>query len=88
MKVEFLDRFNKDLDKLKVKHVKDGVRKLILHLEEANSLSEIPNLKKLAGHKSAYRIRVGDYRLGLFIEGSTVQFARILDRKDIYKVFP
>ncbi len=88
MKVEFLDRFSKDLDKLKVKHVKVGVLKLILRLEAANNLSEIPNLKKLAGHKSAYRIRIGDYRLGMFIEGSSVQLARILDRKDIYKVFP
>jgi mRNA interferase RelE/StbE len=88
MQVEFLDRFSKDLDKLKVKHVKEAVRKLILRLEAANSPSEIPNLKKLAGHKSAYRVRLGDYRLGMFIEGSTVQLARILDRKDIYKVFP
>jgi mRNA interferase RelE/StbE len=88
MQVEFLDRFSKDLDKLKVKHVKDGVLKLIHRLEAANNLSEIPNLKKLAGHKSAFRVRIGDYRSGMFIEGNTVQLARILDRKDIYKVFP
>jgi hypothetical protein len=46
MQVEFLERFSKDLDKVKVKHVKDAIRKLILRLEAANSLSEIPNLKK------------------------------------------
>ncbi|MGH2412635.1 MAG: type II toxin-antitoxin system RelE family toxin, partial [Microcystaceae cyanobacterium] len=36
----------------------------------------------------AYRIRLGDYRIGLFIEGKTVTFARVLHRKEIYRYFP
>jgi len=46
------------------------------------------NLKKLKGFKTAYRIRVGDYRIGLFISNDTVEFARVVHQKDIYKVFP
>ncbi|HEV7231312.1 MAG TPA: plasmid stabilization protein, partial [Bacteroidia bacterium] len=72
----------------KVKHVREAVRKFILRLEAANSLSEIPSLKKLTGHKTAYRVRIGDHRLGFFYEGNVVLLARILDRKEIYKVFP
>jgi mRNA interferase RelE/StbE len=49
---------------------------------------EIPHLKKLQGFKSVYRIRIGDYRIGIFIDGNTVQFVRVLNRKDIYKYFP
>ncbi len=88
MQVEFLERFHKDLDKIQVAHVKEVVRKTILKVESANSLSELTNLKKLSGHKHAYRIKIGDYRIGLYIENSIVEFARVIHRKDIYNVFP
>ena len=35
---------------------------------------EITNLKKLQGYENAYRIRVGDYRIGLIFDGQTVLF--------------
>ena len=88
MQVEFLQKFSKDIDKLNQKSVKTSLSKLILLIESSNDISGIPNLKKLAGHKSAYRIRIGDYRVGFFYENRKVIFARIVHRKDIYKVFP
>ena len=88
MKVEFLKKFSKDLDGIKTKSVKQALMRLIEMMEEADSLDEIPNTKKLKGHKSAYRTRVGDYRLGFFFENSTILLARFLHRKDIYKIFP
>ncbi len=88
MKVEFLNKFVKDLDNLTVGKVKLSVIKTIELLEAANNLSEIPNLKKLKGHKSAYRIKLGEYRIGIFVEGKVVEMARFIHRKDIYKVFP
>ncbi|MFZ1081165.1 MAG: type II toxin-antitoxin system RelE/ParE family toxin [Candidatus Kryptoniota bacterium] len=88
MRVEFLDKFGRDIDKLSVKSVKESVRRLILQVETAESVTSIPQVKKLAGFKSAYRIRIGDYRIGIFVEGDLVQFARLVHRKDIYKVFP
>ena len=88
MQVEFLSKFSKDIDRINVKPVKSGLIKLIRLIESEKSLSNIPNLKKLTGHRSAYRVRIGDYRVGFFYEGSKVIFARIVNRKDIYKVFP
>ena len=88
MQVEFLSRFSKDLDKLNQKSVKTNLIKLIHLVEAVSDLNEIPHLKKLKGHKSAYRVRVGDYRLGLFYENNKVIFARFVHRKDIYKLFP
>ena len=88
MKVEFLDKFDKDIDKITLKNVKSNLLKLIVSVEAAKSLSEIKNTKKLKGHKSAYRIRIADYRVGIFVEGDKVIFARIVHRKDIYNVFP
>ena len=64
------------------------VTQLIHDLENAEKLQFIPNTKKLKGHKTAYRIRFGDYRVGLFSEKNIVQLAGILHRKDIYKFFP
>lgn len=38
---------------------------------------------------NAYRIRVGDYRIGLYIfEDGTAELAYVRHRRDIYKVFP
>jgi mRNA interferase RelE/StbE len=88
MKVEFLSKFLKDLDKLNVKSVKKSVVETIELLETIQSLTEISNLKKLKGHKSAYRIKIGDYRIGIFVEGNKIEMARVVHRKDIYKVFP
>ncbi len=88
MRAEFLDKFNRDLDKINLKNVKISIEKIILRVESAETLSQIPNVKKLSGYKSAYRIRLGDYRIGVFIEGNVVIFARIVHRKEIYNVFP
>jgi len=88
MKVEFLRKFSKDLDEVRPKSTKESVIRIIELMEVVDSLEKIPNIKKLKGHKSAYRVRIGDYRLGFFFENSTILLARILHRKDIYRIFP
>lgn len=88
MQVEFLKKFSKDLDDLKSKSLKLSLIRLIELMEEVDGLEKIPNTKKLKGHKTAYRTRLGDYRLGFFFENSTILLARFLHRKDIYKIFP
>ncbi|MEP6950966.1 MAG: hypothetical protein ABI863_16890 [Ginsengibacter sp.] len=88
MKVEFLKKFSKDIDGLNLKPVKQAMMRLIELMEAVDSLEKIPNTKKLTGHKTAYRTRIGDYRLGFFLEKSTILLARFVHRKDIYKVFP
>jgi mRNA interferase RelE/StbE len=88
MQVEFLSKFCKDLDYISQKSVKINIKKLINLVEAADNLNEIPNLKKLVGFKSAYRVRIGDYRVGFFYEDHKILFARVVHRKDIYKIFP
>jgi mRNA interferase RelE/StbE len=88
MKVEFLTKFNKDLDKIYLAHVKHAVAKAIVEVETAQNIQQVGNVKKLKGTKTAYRIRIGDYRIGFYYERGIVQFARVVHRKDIYKVFP
>lgn len=87
MNVQFLDQFNRDVNRLQHASVKRALSKTIEEIKSANSISEIRNIKKIQGFRSAYRVRIGDYRLGLFLTGNTIEF-RILNRKEIYRYFP
>jgi mRNA interferase RelE/StbE len=46
--------------------------------------------QKLSGYQAYYKIRVGDYRIGLRIDvqAETVEFQRVLHRREIYRKFP
>lgn len=57
-------------------------------IEASDSLALLPNVKSLKGTKNYFRIRVGDYRIGLAMQEGTVIFVRFLNRKDIYRYFP
>jgi mRNA-degrading endonuclease RelE of RelBE toxin-antitoxin system len=88
MQVEFRKTFKQDLRNLKDSKVLKRIQKVVEEVELANALSEIRNIKLLQGHENFYRIRVGDYRVGLFVEGGVVAFVRILHRKEVYRYFP
>jgi mRNA interferase RelE/StbE len=88
MKVEFKRSFTRDLRKIENKDLLERARKTIEQVEQVQSLQEIRSVKKLRGGDNYYRIRIGDYRLGLVVEGDTVVFVRLLHRKDVYRYFP
>jgi mRNA interferase RelE/StbE len=88
MKISFTKDFNKQLAETGNKKLALAVNTAIENVENAKSPQEIKTIKKLKGHKTAYRIRCGNYRVGIFIEKGEVIFAAIADRKDIYKRFP
>jgi len=44
--------------------------------------------KKIEGYEAYYRLRIGDYRLGIKLAGNTLELIRFLHRKDIYRRFP
>jgi len=75
------------LDKIP-QHSRAAIDAVIIAIIEARVIADIRNIKKLKGHSTAYRIRVGDYRIGILFEDNTVNIMRILPRKDIYKLFP
>ena len=88
MKVVFKTSFLKELKKLKNENLKKAVLATLQEVESADSVYKIKNLKKLTGYDTYYRIRIGDYRLGIKVDGETVYFVVIEHRKDIYKGFP
>ena len=88
MKVEFKKSFIKELKKLKNKSLKNSIAESIIQVESTENIANIKNLKKLAGYDVYYRIRVGDYRIGIKIEKDVVYFVVCEHRKDIYRKFP
>jgi len=88
VRVEFRASFAKDLKGVKEKGLLHRVKEIIEIIEKADSLAELSNLKKLKGGGNYFRVRVGDYRVGITLENDTIIFVRFLNRKDIYKYFP
>ena len=88
MKVSFKATFAEDLKGLKDKLLLARVNKLIETVERSGGLMDLPNVKKLQGGDGYYRIRLGDYRVGIVSERGEVIFVRILHRKEIYRYFP
>lgn len=88
MDIRFEASFEKDIRGIRDKKLLSRVKDVIDEVKEAEDLDAIRNLTKLKGYKTFYRIRLGDYRIGIDIADSTIIFTRILHRKDIYKYFP
>ena len=88
MKVLFDKSSHKRLIHIKYKQVLGKVKQVILQVEATADIQHIPNIKKMEGFKTFYRVRIGDYRIGLELRQDTVWFITIANRKDIYKIFP
>ena len=89
MKTEYLPTFIKDLKKLKSNPIYSQIKNLVTkEIPNHENVTEINNIKKIKGDKNAYRIRIGDYRIGFFLEEDKIIFSRVLHRKEIYRFFP
>ncbi|MEO8149977.1 MAG: type II toxin-antitoxin system RelE/ParE family toxin [Bacteroidia bacterium] len=80
--------FEKDTNKIKDSKLLLKVAVCIQKIQNCNTVKEIKQLKKLTGFDKHYRIKIGDYRLGIIINGNEVAFERMLHRKEIYKYYP
>jgi mRNA interferase RelE/StbE len=88
VKLIFKNSFLKDAQRLKERTLALRVKDTIEAIERAENLSEIANLKPLTGFTGYYRVRIGDYRVGLRVDGDTIVLIRLLHRKEIYRFFP
>ncbi|WP_339814423.1 type II toxin-antitoxin system RelE/ParE family toxin [uncultured Imperialibacter sp.] len=88
MNVRFAKNFLKDLASVPSKErakIEAFVFEEILTLDEISSINSI---KKLKGYPSYYRIRFGNYRVGISYTNEILTFERVLHRKEIYRYFP
>ena len=88
MKLEIQKYFEKDIQEISDVKLASQILTVIQNLENCNALTEIKHLMKMKAKGSYFRIRIGNYRLGLKQEKDTLTLLRFLHRKDIYKHFP
>ena len=88
MNVRFERSFARDLKAVRDRALQQRVKEMIEQIEHCGHLQELNQVKSIEGERGYYRIRIGDYRLGLFLEGDTATLVRFLHRKEIYRYFP
>ncbi len=88
MKVIVTKQFEKDADKEINKAMQLKLSLLIEAMQQAASIDAITNVKKIKGYKTAYRARIGEYRIGFILENDTIKLSRVMNRKEIYRYFP
>lgn len=89
MIVEFDKSFDKSLKRISDKKVLSKLKDIIIELEESSTILQVTNIVKLTGYKKYYRIRIGDYRLGIeLIDEEKIRLILVAHRKEIYRKFP
>jgi len=88
MKIVVRSTFERDIKKIKEPSLKQKIKKAIINIEQSENLAEIKSLKKLKGSSNAYRIRIGDYRIGFYFINQKIVLARFKNRKEVYNYFP
>lgn len=88
MKIKIERTFSKDIKKLKNKEINLKIYNILNEIKAIENLNDFKNIKKLKNSNNAYRIRLGEYRIGLEYYDNYIIFVRFLHRKDIYKYFP
>jgi mRNA interferase RelE/StbE len=83
MKTAFKASFLKAIRKIEDNQLKEDIKNAILNVESAKNIKQIKDLKK-----QYFRIRIGNYRIGIKIEEDTVFFVEFDHRKNIYWTFP
>lgn len=88
MRVEYRKRFLKELAKIPLT-TRERIDQFVFEdFPNLESIFESGKIEQMKGYPSYYKIRFGDYRVGLKIENDVVIFERALHRKEIYRFFP
>jgi mRNA interferase RelE/StbE len=88
MQVEFRKKFLKELSKLPNPY-KSNIEEFVFDiLANHNSLSEVGKIEKMTGYKNYFKVRFGDYRVGIKKENNIIIIETVKHRKEIYKFFP
>jgi mRNA interferase RelE/StbE len=76
MNVKFEAKFAKDLRAVREQKLLNELKEIIEECKTANSLSELNHVKKMQGYEHFYRIRLGDYRIGIELVEDVLIFTR------------
>ncbi len=81
--------FLKDLAKVVPLNRRKQIEKFVFEdLLVLTSIESAGNIEKMKGYRTHYKVRFGNYRIGIFKRDDTLELQRVLNRKEIYKFFP
>lgn len=86
MKILYAKSFERDIGA--IEHIPEIRKRLCIVIENLkiiDSLREVHGIKKIAGYENYYRMKLGDYRLGLKLSEDSLELIRFLHRKEIYR---
>ena len=84
MKFKVEKSFDRDVNKVKDKKLLQKLRDCISQIENADNTGEILHVKKIEGYSAFYRIKIGNYRLGMELSSNNeIILIRFLHRKEI-----
>ncbi|WP_414576005.1 type II toxin-antitoxin system RelE family toxin [Anabaena sp. CCY 9402-a] len=88
-KVEYTKKFLKELADLP-QDMQARIEPIVFQELESENPFDLGYLQKMKGYDDKYKIRVGDYRIGISVdkETQTLICQRVAHRKDIYRTFP
>ena len=86
--IEYTKRFLKELACLP-RDIQSRIELIVFEELEVNNPFELGYINKMKGYEDKYKIRVGDYRIGLNLDkkNQTIIFQRVAHRREIYKIF-
>ena len=88
MYIEVRRSFTHDLNRIRDDSLRARVQDKISEMEAANSLSDVTGVESVRLARRGYRIRIGRYRMGIFVRGDQVTLVRFQHRSEIYRNFP
>jgi mRNA interferase RelE/StbE len=88
LNVEYRKTFLKDLTRIPSKTRMRIEIFVFSELCRFDTIDQCNKIERMSGYPSYYKIRFGDYRIGMRIEDNVVILERVLHRKEIYRFFP
>ena len=88
-KIQYTRTFLKEMSRLPVT-TRERVEQIAFGEAIKNDPFMSDKTQKLSVHQTYYKFRIGDYRIGIHIDGDQelVEFQRVLHRREIYRKFP
>lgn len=88
MKIEYCKKFLRELALVPLES-RTPIEKFIFEvLPQLKNIYENNKIQSMKGYRDHFKIRFGNYRVGLKKEGDNIIVKRVLHRKEIYKYFP
>jgi mRNA interferase RelE/StbE len=88
-RVEYKKHFLKELSKIPAE-IRSKVEEIVFEELFCENPFDLGYLEQMKGYPNKYKIRIGQYRIGITIEKANrlIICSRVAHRKDIYRFFP